>query len=58
MVDLNKLRELNPPKGYNPRHQWWSMDINNPDFSLGRNYKYYLTNRSKELKRDLETMNR
>ena len=58
VVDLNKLRELNPPKGYNPRHQWWSMDINNPDFSLGRNYKYYLTNRSKELKRDLETMNR
>lgn len=57
-VDLNQLREMNPPKGYAPCHKWWNMDVDNPGFSLGPDYKYYLTKRSKVLKRDLETMRR
>ena len=49
-INLNEVRRLHPPKGYNPRLKWWDMDINNPGFSLGGDYDYVLTKRSKVLR--------
>ena len=55
-INLDEVRRKNPPKGYNPRLKWWDMDINNPGFSLGDDYDYVLTKKSKVLRRYLDSI--